>query len=166
MRGVGGAPFRPAPASITADSTGMADVVPKIQCLPKGDISIPPPSGCSVGNNCMHPGEVNTPALQNTKTASSENVSISVPLCLMGTISYSKTMVFCVDESMEMVSTKIKDNFGISRGTKLRMASRGLGIAPGTLGEVLRIRDGDAVMNVLTEDWTPTHVKATHALPS
>ena len=75
-------------------------------------------------------------------------------------------MVFCVDESLEMVSTKIKDNFGILRGTKLRMASWGLGIASGTLGEVPRIRDGDAAMNVLTKEWTPTHVKATPALPS
>ena len=83
----------------------------------------------------MRPGEVTTPALQEKKTASLENVSTNATLCLMKDNSTSKTMVFCVDDSLEMVSTKIKQNVGIPMGKKLRMASRGLGIATGTLGK-------------------------------
>ena len=81
--------------------------------------------------------------------------------------SVRKTLVLYADKSLGMVSTKIKDTFGVLMGTKLKMNSRGLCIASSTLGEVPCIQDGNAVMNALTdklEDRTPTHGRAPPAL--
>ena len=65
----------------------------------------------------MHPGEVNTTALENTKTTSLENVSINVKLCLMEDNSMSETMVFCADESLEMVG--MGEQLGVGRDEEM-----------------------------------------------
>ena len=72
-------------------------IAPLETCMHPGEVNTPKTASL---NNYMHPGEIDTP-----KTASLENVSINVTLCLGGDNLMSKTMVFCVDKSLEMVST-------------------------------------------------------------